>query len=165
MKTKRDSMTNGQSWIRIGLVTVSAVVFIAFWLVGYDLPYEEDADFNAPLLTDLLLGYTYLLLTVAIGVTAYSAIHGIRTRGRQSNTENGVPAGRITIATWGVTVLLLAITFALGSTGPIKVNGQDFGEAIWLRLSDMFIVSAGVMILLAIAAVAFGMSGYSRRMK
>ena len=159
------SMKKKQSWLKIGLVAISAVVFIAFWSVGYDMPYEEDADFNAPLLTDMLLGFIYLLTVVAIGVTVYSIVHGIKTRGRQSLTENGVPAGRITIITWGVTFALLASTFALGSTDPIKVNGKDFCEGIWLRLSDMFIVSSGVMILLAILAVAFGMSGYSRRMK
>ena len=154
-----------QSWIIIGLIAISAVVFIAFWCVGYDMPYEEDADFNAPLLTDMLLGFIYLLTVVAIGVTVYSIVHGIKTRGRQSLTENGVPAGRITIITWGVTFALLASTFALGSTDPIKVNGKDFCESIWLRLSDMFIISSGVMILIAIAAMVFGMSGYSRRMK
>ena len=154
-----------QSWIIIGLIAISAVIFLAFWMVGYDMPYEEDADFNAPLLTDMLLGYIYLMVVVAIGVTAYSVVHGIRTRGRQGYSENSVAAGRITIATWVFTVLLLVISFALGSTEPIKVNGKDFCEAIWLRLSDMFIISSGVMILLAILAVAFGMSGYSRRMK
>ena len=154
-----------QSWIIIGLVAISAVVFIAFWCVGYDMPYEEDADFNAPMLTDMLLGYIYLMVVVAIGVTAYSVVHGIRTRGRQGYSENGVAAGHITIATWVFTVLLLVISFALGSTDPIKVNGKDFCEGIWLRLSDMFIISSGVMILLAILAVTFGMSGYSRRMK
>ena len=159
------SIKKKQSWLKIGLVAISAVVFIAFWSVGYDMPYEEDADFNAPLLTDMLLGFIYLLTVVAIGVTVYSIVHGIKTRGRQSLTENGVPAGRITIITWGVTFALLASTFALGSTDPIKVNGKDFCEGIWLRLSDMFIVSSGIMILLAIAAVAFGMSGYARRMK
>ena len=98
-------------------------------------------------------------------VTVYSVIHGIKTSGRQGLTENGVPAGRITIATWVATAILLALTFAIGSTDPIKVNGKDFSESLWLRLSDMFIISSGVMILIAIAAVVFGMSGYSRRMK
>ena len=50
-----------QSWIIIGLIAISAVIFLAFWMVGYDMPYEEDADFNAPLLTDMLLGYIYLM--------------------------------------------------------------------------------------------------------
>lgn len=157
------SIKTKQQWIKIGLIALSAVVFPAFWFVGYDMPYEEDAAFNAPLLTDVLLVYIYLLLAVAAGVTVYSIVHGIRTRGRQDNTENGVPAARITIATWGITVALLIVTFACASTTPIKVNGHDFSEALWLRLSDMFIYSSGIMILLAVVAVAFGMSGYSRR--
>ena len=74
-----------QSWLKIGLVAVTALVFTAFWLVGYDMPYEEDADFNAPLLTDMLMGYIYLLLAVCIGVTVYSVIHGIKTSGDRAS--------------------------------------------------------------------------------
>ena len=158
-------VNNWQSWLKIGLVAVSAVVFALFWLVGYDMPYEEDADFNAPLLTDALLGYVYLLTAVAVGVAVFSAIHGFWTRSRQGSVENGVPTARINTVTWVVTALLLVITFACASTEPIRVNGKLFTETIWLRLSDMFIVSSGVMILLAVVAVAFGMSGYSRRSK
>lgn len=160
---KPGNIKTKQQWIKIGLIALSVIVFLAFWFVGYDMPYEEDASFNAPLLTDMLLGYIYLLLAAAIGVTVYSAVHGIRTKGRQDNTENGVPAARITVATWGITAALLIVTFACASTAPIKVNGHDFTEAVWLRLSDMFIYSSAVMILLAVLAVTFGMSGYSRR--
>lgn len=162
---KKVNVNNWQSWLKIGLVAISAVVFALFWLVGYDMPYEEDADFNAPLLTDVLIGYVYLLTAAAVGVAVFSAIHGIRTRSRQDGVENGVPTARINTITWIITVLLLAGSFACATTEPIKVNGKLYSETIWLRLSDMFIVTSGVMILLAVIAVAFGMSGYSRRLK
>ena len=162
---KRVNVNNWQSWLKIGLVAISAVVFALFWLVGYDMPYEEDADFNAPLLTDVLIGYVYILTAAAVGVAIFSAIHGIRTHSRQGGVENGVPTARINTITWIITVLLLAGSFACATTEPIKVNGKLYSETIWLRLSDMFIVTSGVMILLAVIAVAFGMSGYSRRLK
>lgn len=162
---KKVNVNNWQSWLKIGLVAISAVVFALFWLVGYDMPYEEDADFNAPLLTDVLIGYVYLLTAAAVGVAVFSAIHGIRTHSRQGGVENGVPTARINTITWIITVLLLAGSFACATTEPIKVNGKLYSETIWLRLSDMFIVTSGVMILLAVIAVAFGMSGYSRRLK
>ena len=162
---KKVNVNNWQSWLKIGLVAISAVVFALFWLVGYDMPYEEDADFNAPLLTDVLIGYVYLLTAAAVGVAVFSAIHGTRTRSRQGGVENGVPTARINTITWIITVLLLAGSFACATTEPIKVNGKLYSETIWLRLSDMFIVTSGVMILLAVIAVAFGMSGYSRRLK
>lgn len=162
---KKVNVNNWQSWLKIGLVAISAVVFALFWLVGYDMPYEEDADFNAPLLTDVLIGYVYLLTAAAVGVAVFSAIHGIRTHSRQGGVENGVPTARINTITWIITALLLAGSFACATTEPIKVNGKLYSETIWLRLSDMFIVTSGVMILLAVIAVAFGMSGYSRRLK
>ena len=162
---KKVNVNNWQSWLKIGLVAISAVVFALFWLVGYDMPYQEDADFNAPLLTDVLIGYVYLLTAAAVGVAVFSAIHGTRTRSRQGGVENGVPTARINTITWIITVLLLAGSFACATTEPIKVNGKLYSETIWLRLSDMFIVTSGVMILLAVIAVAFGMSGYSRRLK
>ena len=162
---KKVNVNNWQSWLKIGLVAISAVVFALFWLVGYDMPYEEDADFNAPLLTDVLIGYVYLLTAAAVGVAVFSAIHGIRTRSRQGGVENDVPTARINTITWIITALLLAGSFACATTEPIKVNGKLYSETIWLRLSDMFIVTSGVMILLAVIAVAFGMSGYSRRLK
>ena len=162
---KKVNVNSWQSWLKIGLVAISAVVFALFWLVGYDMPYEEDADFNAPLLTDVLIGYVYLLTAAAVGVAVFSAIHGIRTRSQQGGVENGVPTARINTITWIITALLLAGSFACATTEPIKVNGKLYSETIWLRLSDMFIVTSGVMILLAVIAVAFGMSGYSRRLK
>ena len=39
-------------YIMIGL---AVLVFGLFFLVGYDLPFEENPDFNAPLFTDVLI--------------------------------------------------------------------------------------------------------------
>lgn len=142
------------TWLKIMMMAVTAVVFAAFWLVGYDMPYDENADFNAPLLTDLLLWFIYVMAAAAVGVTVYSAVHGIRTHGRRQGMENGVPTTRITFLTWGTTLILLAVTFALGSTDPIKVNGTEYTDGLWLRMSDMFIYTSGVMIIIAIAVVA-----------
>ena len=38
-----------------GLIGIAVVVFALFYLVGYHQPFEENADFNAPLYTNLLL--------------------------------------------------------------------------------------------------------------
>ena len=39
------------------IVALSAVLFILFWLIGYDMPYEEDPEYNAPLLTGVLASF------------------------------------------------------------------------------------------------------------
>ena len=55
------------------LVGVSAVVFALFYLVGYDLPFDENPDFNAPLFTDVLIVLMVLVLLLALGMIGFSA--------------------------------------------------------------------------------------------
>lgn len=58
--------------VLIVLVALSVVVFVAFWLVGFDMPFFENPRFNAPLLTDLLIGFVYFMLLLAIATVAIS---------------------------------------------------------------------------------------------
>lgn len=44
------------------MIGVTAVVFALFYLVGYDMPYVFDPDYNAPLLTDIVLIFIYLMV-------------------------------------------------------------------------------------------------------
>ena len=41
------------------MIGVTAVVFALFYLVGYDMPYVFDPDYNAPLLTDIVLIFIF----------------------------------------------------------------------------------------------------------
>ena len=43
------------------IVAAALTVFVLFFTVGYDRAFEENADFNAPMLTDALLMTLYLL--------------------------------------------------------------------------------------------------------
>ena len=56
------------------------------------------------------------------------------------------------------------MTFALGSAEPLRVNGKWFSEPGWLKLTDMFINTSVVLGLVALAVVAYGVSGLNRRM-
>ena len=58
--------------VLIVLVALSVVVFVAFWLVGFDMPFFENPRFNAPLLTDLFIGFVYFMLLLAIATVAIS---------------------------------------------------------------------------------------------
>ena len=46
---------------------VTVLVFALFWLVGFNRPYDEDGNFNAPLFTDVLL---VLVTVVVVGFVA-----------------------------------------------------------------------------------------------
>lgn len=147
------------------LLVLTAVVFALFWLVGYNLPYLDDASFNAPLFTDLLLFFTYLLLVGAVAVAVVSAVRSLRRREVGDGTVNGVPARRIAWGVVGLLVVSLVLTFALGSGEPMKINGVDFAETFWLKATDMFVNTIIVLMVVALAAVLYGVSGINRRRK
>ena len=62
---------------------VTVLVFALFWLVGFNRPYDEDGNFNAPLFTDVLLVLMLLLTAGAIGDLS----HGGYGRGCSSRNE------------------------------------------------------------------------------
>ena len=73
-------------------------------------------SFISPAIADVMLWLMYIILAAAIGVTAYSVWHGLRNRRKGSDVVNGVPAGRIGWLVAVGFVLIMVVTFALGST-------------------------------------------------
>lgn len=149
----------------LSLIMVVAVVLAAFYLVGYSMPYEDNANYNAPLLTDVLIWLVYILIGMAAVLTTVSVAAGIRARSAGDMTANGLPAARIAYTTAGIVAGVLLLTFVLGSSNPVQANGKAYDSAVWLRLSDMFIHTSEILIVIAVACVAFGASGIARRGK
>lgn len=148
------------------LMGVAVLVFCAFYLVCYELPYDEDPRFNAPALTDMLLGFIALLVLLSLSVGAWSVVTGFMERKRDSAVVNGIPVAKIVNGIAAVTALMMLLAFALGSSSAVVVNGKVFSGAIWLRTADMFVVTSFVMIACAVGAVVFGyvyryMKGYN----
>ena len=111
---------------------------------------------------DLLLWVVYVLLAVAAGLAVWSGVHGLRCRQKTKEPTRGVPSAAIG---WGAALLLvltLLLTFLLGSTEPLLINGQWYKDSFWLRLTDMFIWTAAVMLLVAVVGVVIGATGATR---
>lgn len=145
------------------IVGVVSVVFLLFYLVGYNTPSMENPTFNAPLLTDALLILMIVLLAVSIIVGVVAVIKGLRKRDPGDKTVNGVPAARISLITFGLTFFILLVTFIFGSTDSMMINGHQFTDAVALKITDMFVQTSLVMIVLAIVAVIFGYTRYIRK--
>ncbi len=145
------------------LVVVAVLLFGAFFLVGFDMPFDDDPRFNAPLLTDAVLWFSYVLFIVAVVVTAVSVIHGIRVHASDDRLSNGIPTMRIALGVGGLLVATLLLTFLFGSSEPLTINGRYFTSVFWLKLTDMFINTSFILGTIAVAAVFFGMSGLNRR--
>lgn len=138
------------------LLGISALLFVLFRLVGFDMPYFENPEYNAPLLTGVLISYMLLLVAVALVLAVYSFVRSARINRKENRVVNNIPAHRIAVANVVGTAALLALTFALSGTGALTVNGARYDSVIGLRASGMFIDTSLALIATAIAAVAFG---------
>ena len=145
------------------IVALSAIVFLAFYLIGYDTPYAGNNSFNAPMLTDVLLGFMWGLLVITTLASIFAVIRGIQRANKNEGVTNGIPARKITYITYGVTALILLLTFIFGSTQTMMVNGQNFTDSFWLRITDMFVNSSLLLLILAAGVVTFGATRYYRK--
>ena len=98
-KSKNKSAEQVSQRIFYILIALAVLVFGLFFLVGYDMPFEENPDFNAPLFTDVLIGLMWLFLVGGIGLAIYSMWKDYRGS-RSEAVVNGVPVRRIFRITW-----------------------------------------------------------------
>ena len=151
------------SAVLYALIGLIVVVFALFWLVGFSRPYIDDPNFNAPLFTDLLLITAYLLLAFALGIAVWAVVRSARTLGKGDRVVNNTPVRRISLTVGIGTFVLMLVTFVLGSSAPMKINGATYSDAFWLRMSDMFIVTSLLLIVAAVGAVVYGATKYNRK--
>lgn len=147
------------------IIGISAIVFALFYLVGYNMQSVENPSFNAPLLTDALLILMIVLLIVAAIIGVAAVVIGLKKRDSGDKVINGVPAAKISMLTFGITFVLLLATFIFGSTDSMMINGHQFTDVIALKLTDMFVQTSIIMIVLAVCAVIFGYTRYIRKGK
>ena len=145
------------------LVLLAALVFGCFFLIGYDRGYDEDTGLAAPMLTDVLLWFIYLFLFLAVAVCAGSVVRGVCLFRSSVKDSGGVPSARIVYGIVALLAVSFPLTFMLGSPDAVLVNGVEFTDAFWLRISDMFIYTSLIFLVVAVAAVVYGMSGHARR--
>lgn len=164
-KTKYTSAARISTRVMYVLSAFAALIFCAFYLIGYDTPYEKDASFNAPLLTDAILTLIYIIVSGVALLTVYSTVCHIRKNGRSSERSNNIPSTKIIWANIALTSVCMISTFIAGSSEPFTVNGTKYDNILWLKIADMFINTATLLILVAIGSVMFGLSGYNRKIK
>lgn len=160
MKIDKKKLPSRVLYVLVGL---SVVVFALFWLIGYDRPFDEDGNFNAPLLTDVLLVFMLLLTVGACGVAVWSAIRSNKASGGGERVVNNIPVRMIGRCVAGGTALALVLTFLFGSSAPMKINGADYADTFWLKASDMFVATSLLMIVAAVGAVVYGATKYIRK--
>ncbi len=152
MKLKQLSAYGISRLVLYIVLGVAAVVYGLFLLVGYSMPSDVNPSFTAPLLTPLLIGFVELMVVVAIAIAVWMGL--ARVRSIKSRKAGSITSVRIMLGVALGTIVLLLLSFALGSTAPIMANGTTYTESLWLRVADMFIYSGAVLIVVAAVAAS-----------
>ena len=137
------------------IIVITAVVFAAYYLIGFNHPFADDPDFNEPRLTDVLLGLMGVVALFAAATAVWAIIVALKRRKHQERVVNHVPVALISSVVVAATVGILVIAFLIGSSQSMVVNGKQYDDSTWLRAADMFVIASVVMIVLAVGLVAF----------
>lgn len=145
------------------IVGIAAIVFGLFYLIGYDRPFDDDPNFNAPLFTDAVIILMELLILCGIATAAYAVWHTLKVRGHSERIVNGIPVKRLTYSVTIATATIMLLTFLIGSSKPMTINGTLYTETFWLKESDMFVYTSIILIIAAAGAVIYGATKYNRK--
>ena len=139
------------------IVALAVVIFLLFYFVGFSKPYSYDPNFKDPKFTPFVLGFVAFVIVIALAVAVWAVIATARRKGKTDSVVNGIPVARIALSVAAVTFIVMAITFITGSSETINANGKPFTNAVMLKGADMFVISSGIMLLLAAATAFYGM--------
>jgi len=103
-------------------------------------------DYESPVYVSLVLYTIYALLLLAVGLTVWSVVRGLHRQGRGAGSEHGIVRSKLVLGTLALVVVVMVVSWLLGSTAPLTVNGQPYADAFWLRTSDMLIITPAVLI-------------------
>lgn len=146
------------SRVLLACVVVIVVCFGAFMTIGYDNPVGDN---NEPMLTDVIMWLMYLLIAATAALTVWSAVRSAQnSKGNDPAATTGVPGGKITLFTAGLTIVSLVLGWVtgLGSTEFTASDGT-VTSAGWVTVVNVFMVSMGVLLVAAAIAVIVSMTG------
>lgn len=136
------------------------VVILGLFFFGGETPVSQrlvaDTSMSEPVQTDALIYWMYILLAVTVFITIAGAIFQFGSKLVDSpKTAIRSLLGLIMI------VLLLVVTYSVGSDVPLVIPGYEGTENVpfWLKITDMFLYSTYIMMgVLILLIVGFGIS-------
>lgn len=102
---------------------------------------------------NIMLWLMYITVALALVVSGVSVWKTLRLRTKDDEVINGVPQTRIAWTTAGIFVVILLLTYLLGSSEPLMSNGVSFTSTFWLKTTDMFIYTSLILIVGCFAGV------------
>lgn len=139
------------SWTLLISSIISVIVLVMFYTGGVVDPV---AEMKEPIYTGLLLNWTYVLF--ALTIVSMIALALWQFAGSLKHDPKSALMGL------GVVVLfaaLLFVTYTMGDATPLttlNADSEKYNTTFWLKITEMWIYSAYVLIVLIILAVVWG---------
>jgi hypothetical protein len=139
------------SWTLIAVILISVGVLGLFYMGGVADP---KAEIKEPIHTSELLYWCYAIFGLAVlGLLVFGLVQFVSSL---------MTRPKAALASLGILVAfaaLLGITYSMGEGTPLSGINEDsakYNVTSWLKLSDMWIYSMYVLLILSILAMAFG---------
>ena len=102
---------------------------------------------------DFLIILIYITLGSTITLTLWSIVRKVRTIGKVSGKRHGIPVTMINIVVNTLAIAILAVSYLIGDTETMIVNNSEYSDKVWLSVTDMFVTTASLLLLIGIVAV------------
>ena len=129
------------------LIGISIIVMALFLLVGYDTPYEEDPKQVNPMMTDLLLIWTYILIFATIIITIGAVIYGYVNGSNKSKHEDVGMASKAGLIGWGTLIVGVVAGLIVGIANKdevLLINGKDWNIPIFFLVTTSMDTDQGL---------------------
>ena len=141
-------LSNRILYILLGL---SVLVVILFFAVGYGNEEEINGKIlQSPATTDVLLGWNAFLLLATVGLMIWSFCKYVKEWGFNKSY----------LYTWGLPIVTAVIGLVVGLAEKdehMLINGKDWNMPSDIIITDTCIISIGILLVLAIAAIIFSL--------
>ena len=138
------------------LFAIIGIVLVLFYGVGFDNP--NAAGLNEPQYTDALIYLKYALAAITVALAVLAGV----VQFVSSLKDN--PKGAVkTLIALALLVAVIVVSYAMGSTDPVMVNGEPYNDTFWLKTTDMFIFSMYILGAGAAVATIINMSGIFKK--
>lgn len=138
------------SWSLLLISLISVIVLGMFYFGGVSNPGEDTKD---PVFTGLLINWIYALFIITVAVAVVFAILQFI-----SLLKENFKSAIISLVVIVAFCALLFITYSLGDGTPLKLVGYDgeFNVPFWLKVTDMWLYTSYVLIVLIVISVIAG---------
>ena len=140
------------SFVLYGLLLATIVAFALFFTGGY---VDANAEYLEPNNTDLVLNLGYLTIGIGLVCTVVFAVYQFGTL-----LIDAPKKAFSTIAWLAGFAALMGISWSAGSGQPMVIPGYEGVQNVyfWLKLTDMWMYSAGFLLAASIGSIVlFGL--------